>query len=554
MGQARGVRGASACAAVADRRSPDRRAGGPRRRRRLARAASVAGVARRALGRARRLQGGLWLRGGLVRLLGVVRLGVVAGGAVCRFGGLRGGCRRCGLERRRRRRGRGPRPGRIALGDRLEQQDRAGDCGVERPDPTLHRDPHEQVAAAADRRSQALTLAADDDRQRSAQVRLARGQRRVGLGSGDPQAVGVQVGQGARQVVDRAQEEMLGRSGRCLDRGRRRAAPAAGSGRRRRGRRPPRRCEAGCRRSADPRANRGRARTAARRAPRPGRGRRRSMANRRGSTTSATPWWPSKPAMAVSEPPSTSTIGMRRRVAWRTSCSRALRRCGTTSRRWATRPAANTSSTGRRPATSSSSGPSSSGAGMDSARRGQASAGPGRDGRGHGSRGAAGRSCGPGGPVGRSRNAGRHGPRSGGGPPRLGGRHGPRSGGGPPGGRHEPRSGGGPPGRGVNGRSPAGPGRGACGSDPRAAGSGRSPRGRASGRSEPVHGAGRGLPVPGPGPPPWRPRSASHGGRPAPGPPGGLTATVGRPAIGGWPTARGSVLPSPVRTAGPSLR
>ena len=36
------------------------------------------------------------------------------------------------------------------------------------------------------------------------------------------------------------------------------------------------------------------------------------MANSRGSTTRATPWWPSKPASAVSDPPSTSTIGMRR--------------------------------------------------------------------------------------------------------------------------------------------------------------------------------------------------------------------------------------------------
>ena len=57
---------------------------------------------------------------------------------------------------------------------------------------------------------QALALAAHDDRERSAQVGLAGGQRRIGLGAGDPQAVGVEVGQGARQVVDRAQQEMLG--------------------------------------------------------------------------------------------------------------------------------------------------------------------------------------------------------------------------------------------------------------------------------------------------------------------------------------------------------
>ena len=45
------------------------------------------------------------------------------------------------------------------------------------------------------------------------------------------------------------------------------------------------------------------------------------------------PWWPSKPASAVSVPPSTSTIGIRRLVACRTSFSSAWRRCGTTSSR-----------------------------------------------------------------------------------------------------------------------------------------------------------------------------------------------------------------------------
>ena len=58
-----------------------------------------------------------------------------------------------------------------------------------------------------------------------------------------------------------------------------------------------------------------------------------SDAKARGSTTRATPWWPSKPASAVSEPPSSSTIGIRRRVAWSTSFSSGSRRCGTTSRR-----------------------------------------------------------------------------------------------------------------------------------------------------------------------------------------------------------------------------
>ena len=173
----------------------------------------------------------------------------------------------------------------------------------------------------------------------------------------------VQVGQRARQVVDRAEQEVLDRARRCLDRGRAAAAPGVGSGRRRRGRRPPRRCAAACptfcgsSSESRTRTNGGSPRSAARARMSS------SVANRRGSTTSATPWWPSKPASAVSEPPSTSTIGMRRRVAWRTSCSSAFRRCGTTSRRCAVRPAAKTSSTGRRPATSSSSGPSRSGAG-----------------------------------------------------------------------------------------------------------------------------------------------------------------------------------------------
>ena len=53
------------------------------------------------------------------------------------------------------------------------------------------------------------------------------------------------------------------------------------------------------------------------------RGPRRATAQRRGATTSAIPWWPSNPATAVSVPPSTSTTGIRRLVAWRTSFSSA---------------------------------------------------------------------------------------------------------------------------------------------------------------------------------------------------------------------------------------
>ena len=60
----------------------------------------------------------------------------------------------------------GPAP----LGRCLEQQDRAGDRGVERADGAAHRDPHEEVAATTDGRPEALALAADDDGERSAQV------------------------------------------------------------------------------------------------------------------------------------------------------------------------------------------------------------------------------------------------------------------------------------------------------------------------------------------------------------------------------------------------
>ncbi len=135
------------------------------------------------------------------------------------------------------------------------------------------------------------------------------------------------------------------------------------------------------------------------------------VAHRRGATTSPMPWWPSKPARAVSDPPSSSTIGMRRLVAWRTRRSSAWRRCGTTSSRRASRRAANASSTGRRPAISSSSAPMRSGGG---------SAGAGWNGRGAGPRpgygGRASRPYGAGrpGPRGRSYPPGR--PRSGGRP------------------------------------------------------------------------------------------------------------------------------------------
>ena len=98
---------------------------------------------------------------------------------------------------------RSARPVRVALGDRLEQQDGPGDRGVERPDRAAHGDPHERVAAPADRRPEPLALAPDDDRERSAQVRLTGGQRRVGLGADDAQTACVEVGQRAGEIVDR---------------------------------------------------------------------------------------------------------------------------------------------------------------------------------------------------------------------------------------------------------------------------------------------------------------------------------------------------------------
>ena len=58
------------------------------------------------------------------------------------------------------------------------------------------------VAAAADGRPEALALAADDDRERTAQVGLASGQRRIRLRAEDAQAVGAQVGQRPGEVVD----------------------------------------------------------------------------------------------------------------------------------------------------------------------------------------------------------------------------------------------------------------------------------------------------------------------------------------------------------------
>ena len=84
----------------------------------------------------------------------------------------------------------------------------------------LERACAQQVAALADRRAEALALASDDDRDRSAEVALAGGQRRVGLGAGDPEATPVEVGEGGGEIVDRGEQQVLDRAGGSLDCGR----------------------------------------------------------------------------------------------------------------------------------------------------------------------------------------------------------------------------------------------------------------------------------------------------------------------------------------------
>ena len=107
----------------------------------------------------------------------------------------------------------------IALGDRLEEQDRPSDGGVERADSAAHRDPHQQITPFADGWPETLALAPDDDRDRPSEIGLARGQRCIGLGSSDPQSTAMEIGESRGEIVDRAEEEMLYRSRRGLDGG-----------------------------------------------------------------------------------------------------------------------------------------------------------------------------------------------------------------------------------------------------------------------------------------------------------------------------------------------
>jgi len=110
--------------------------------------------------------------------------------------------------------------GRVALAEGLEEEDRTGDGGVERPDRASHRDPDEQVAAPPNGRAETVALASDDDRDRPPKVCLSSRQRRVGIRSENPEAANMEVREGAGQVVHRSQQEVLGGAGRGLDRGR----------------------------------------------------------------------------------------------------------------------------------------------------------------------------------------------------------------------------------------------------------------------------------------------------------------------------------------------
>ena len=206
----------------------------------------------------------------------------------------------------------------IPLGQRLEQQHGPGDCRIERADRASHRDAHQQVAASPHRRPErpdprfrrrSPAVPAGRSGARSV-AHPPRNRRCAGHGRGDRPTRPARSSTGLSRRCSTAPADAL--MAAAL------SGPRAGSGRRSHGRRRPRHCAGACRSSGDPRASRGRARTAARHLPRPGE----DVVERRdsrGSTTRATPWCPSNPAIAVSEPPSTSTIGMRRRVACRTS-------------------------------------------------------------------------------------------------------------------------------------------------------------------------------------------------------------------------------------------
>lgn len=65
-----------------------------------------------------------------------------------------------------------------------------------------------------------MTFAPDDDRERSAEVRLPRRQRGVRLRAHDPDPANVEIRQRTRKVAHRAEQQVLSRAGRGLHRGR----------------------------------------------------------------------------------------------------------------------------------------------------------------------------------------------------------------------------------------------------------------------------------------------------------------------------------------------
>ena len=119
----------------------------------------------------------------------------------------------------------------VPLGQRLEQEDRPCHRRIQRADDALHRDAHEQVAPSSDGRSEPLTLTADDDGERPAQVALARGQGCIAVRPRDPDPATAQIAQGGRQILDGAQQEMLDRTRPTPSRPTDSAAPGDGSGR-----------------------------------------------------------------------------------------------------------------------------------------------------------------------------------------------------------------------------------------------------------------------------------------------------------------------------------
>ena len=178
-----------------------------------------------------------------------------------------------------------------------------------------------------------MTLTADDDGDRPAEIGLARGQRCVGIRTDDPETPDVEVRERPARSSTGDEEQVLDGAGRRLDGCRRQGSLAVGGVRRPVRRRTLRPFAGACRRSEDPRASRGRGRAGAR-----PRGRRRARMSSRPATSHGgrrgrCPGDRRSRTIAVSVPPSTSTTGIRRLVAWRTSFSSAIRRCGTTSRR-----------------------------------------------------------------------------------------------------------------------------------------------------------------------------------------------------------------------------